>query len=238
MKDADKATEELEPLRGFHPEDKLKTHLRVGPDWSAFCSNWETEWERTQNEEYKNKILVGLETIKSLPLRLLSTPVYTYEAKTSKLTHYEVPGRGGYHMMISFGAPQIWMEIADLLEDETWKDMLAEFGEFYMLSDDEMRERTNNYLERKHFGWPMFGTGIAAYAANRNKDLKLAEKAWRLLYKELNKDTKEMITINTINSWKKLSEDPSVTTNCVSQWSINTIMCLELIGDMMPENLV
>jgi hypothetical protein len=238
MKDADKATEELEPLRGFHPEDESKTHLRVGPDWSAFCSNWETEWERTQNEEYKNKILVGLETIKSLPLRLLSTPVYTYEAKTSKLTHFEVPGRGGYHMMISFGAPQIWMEIADLLEDETWKDIIAEFGEFYMLSNDEMKERTNNYLERKHFGWPMFATGMSAYAANRKKDPQLAEKAWRVLFNEFNKNNGEVISTNTISSWKKLIEDPTVTTNCVSQWSINIIMSLELIGDMIPENLI
>jgi hypothetical protein len=238
MKDADKATEKLEPLRGFFPDDNLKIHLRVGPDWAAFCSNWETEWERTQNQEYKNKILKGIETIKNLPMRLLSTTAYGYEAKTSELVHFEVEKVGGYHMAISFGAPQIWMEIADLLEDETWKDMLAEFGEFYLLPDEEKKERSNGKLSDKCFSWPMFSTGIAAYAANRNMNSKLAEKAWRLLYKELNKNTKEMIAVNTINSWRKLSEDPKVTTNCVSQWSINTIMCLELIGDMIPKNLI
>lgn len=238
MKDADRATEKLEPLRGFFPDSKLKTHLRTGPDWSAFCSNWEAEWERTQNEEYKNKILMGMKTIKNLPMRLLSTPACGYEAKTSKLIHFEAPKNGEYHMMISFGAPQIWMEIADLLEDETWKDMIAEFGEFYMLSDEDKKRRSNGKLSDKCFHWPMFATGMAAYAANRNNDTELAEKAWRLLYKELNQDTKAMISANIISSWKNISEDPNVTTNCVSQWSINTIICLELIGDMIPENLI
>lgn len=238
MRDADKATEELEPLRGFFPDSKLKTHIRTGPDWSAFCSNWEAEWERTNNEEYKNKILIGMEIIKNLPMRLLSTPACGYEAKTSKLIHMNVPATGEYHMMISFGAPQIWMEMADLLEDETWKDMLAEFGEFYMMPDEEKKKRTNGKLSDRCFHWPMFATGMAAYAANRNKNPELAEKAWKLLLKELNQETKKMISLNTIDSWKKIIEDPNVTTNCVSQWSINTIMCLELIGDMIPDNLI
>ncbi|MDS0525654.1 hypothetical protein NNC19_08190 [Clostridium sp. SHJSY1] len=238
MKDADKATEELEPLRGFFPNSKLKTHIRTGPDWSAFCSNWEAEWERNENEEYKNKILVGLENIKELPMRLLSTPACGYDAKSSRLTHLDERATGEYHMMISFGAPQIWIEIAELLEDETFKDMISEFGEFYMLSDDEKRKRTNGKLSNKCFSWPMFATGMVAYASNRNKNPKLAEKAWRLLFKELNQDTKKMISIDSINSWKRIVEDPKVTTNCVSQWSINVIMCLELIGDMIPEDLI
>ena len=238
MRDADKATEELEPLRGFFPDSKLKTHIRTGPDWSAFCSNWTAEWERTQSEEYKNKILVGMETIKNIPMRLLSTPACGYEAASATLTHMDQPATGEYHMMISFGAPQIWIEMADILEDETWKDMIAEFGEFYMLPDEEKKKRSNGKLSDKCFSWPMFATGMVAYAAKRNKNLELAEKAWRLLFKELNEDTKEMISINTIDSWKRITEDPSVTTNCVSQWSINTIMCLELIGNMIPENLI
>jgi len=106
------------------------------------------------------------------------------------------------------------------------------------LPDEEKKKRSNGKLSDKCFSWPMFATGMVAYAAKRNKNPELAEKAWRLLFKELNKDTKEMISINTINSWKNITEDPNVTTNCVSQWSINTIMCLELIGDMIPEKLI
>ncbi len=238
VKDADEAVERLEPLRGFYPDSKLKTHIRTGPDWSAFCSDWETEWERTENEEYKSKILKGMEIIKNIPMRLLATPACGYDSNTSELTHFDHSKTGQYHMMISFGAPQIWIEIAELLEDDTWKDMIAEFGEFYMISDDEKKKRTGGKLSDKCFNWPMFATGMAAYAAKRNNDTELAQVSWKLLAKELNSESQKMISLNEINTWKKLIEDPNVTTNCVSQWSINTIMCLELIGDMIPENLI
>lgn len=48
---------------------------------------------------------------------------------------------GGYHMIIAFGAPQVWMELAELLDDREWEDMLSEFGEFYTLSDEEKRKK-------------------------------------------------------------------------------------------------
>ncbi|WP_143316747.1 hypothetical protein [Clostridium sp. HBUAS56017] len=236
IKDGDQAVERLEPLRGFFPESDIKTHIRTGPDWSAFCSDWETEWERTENEEYKNKIIKGMDIIKSLPNKLLSTPACGYDSKTSILKHIEDERMTGeFHMMISFGAPQIWIEIGELLEDEEWKDMIAEFGAFYMLSDEEKKKRTNGKLSNKCFSWPMFATGMAAYCAKRNRDRKLGKKAWNLLFKELNAKSKNMITPSVIKSWRSIYEDPNVTTNCVSQWSINTIMCLELIGDMIPE---
>ena len=238
VKDSDKAMNNLEPLRGFFPESNLKVHLRTGPDWSAFCSNWETEWERTENEEYKNKILIGINRLKNLPRKLLSGPAMGYDSKTSELQYMGDTPEMGYHMMISFGAPQVWIEIADLLEDEEWKDMISEYGRFYMLSDEEKRAETKDMLNDKYFAWPMFATGIAAYCANRNKDKEIAEKAWSLLIKELHRDTNELITETEVNSWRKLIEDAKVTTNCVSQWCINTIMCLELIGDMIPDDLI
>lgn len=233
VKDADKSVDNLEPLRGFYPDSKVKNHIRIGPDWSAYCSNWQTEWERNNDIEYENKIKKGLTMIKRLPMKLLSTPACEYNTKTSELKHIG-DTKGEYHMMISFGAPQIWIELAELLEDEEFKDMIAEFGEFYMLSDEEKKARTQGKLSNKVFHWPMFATGIAAYAANRNCDKNIAINCWKLLIDELNKETKKMISLRNDCTWKNLIDDENVTTNCVSQWSINTIMCLELIGDMMP----
>jgi hypothetical protein len=165
----------------------------------------------------------------------LSGPSYGYDPETGKLYHIGDGNPGGYHMVISFGAPQVWMELAELLEDEEWVDMLAEFGEFYVLSNEEKINRTEGEIKDSLFSWPMFASGMVAYAAARKKDAELANTAWTLL---LDKNINRMslpIETKEVESWRRLNEIPWVSTNAISQWCLNTIVALELIGDMIPE---
>ncbi|MBG9916808.1 hypothetical protein CHH92_02665 [Bacillus sonorensis] len=234
VKDADQALKTLDPMRAYYPKSKCYTHARVGPDWAALCSNWLTEWERTGNQAYLAKILKGIDQLKALQLRLLSGPTFEYDPEDARLLHMGDGNKGGYHMVIAFGAPQVWMELAGLLEDEEWSDMLAEFGDFYLLSDEEKRSRSGGILHDRLFHWPMFSAAMAAYGARR-QDRQLAEKAWRLLLDETLSHTPLPITVKQTDSWKRLAEIPWVTTNTMSQWCLNTIALLEIIGDMPPE---
>ena len=233
VKDADFATKDLDPMREYFPKDQYPTHVRTGPDWSAFTSNWMVEWERTGNMDYRNKITTGMNILKNLPLRLLSGPTFGYDPETSKLFHLG-DGTGGYHMIIAFGAPQVWMELADLLKDDEWKEMLAEFGEFYVLADEEKKKRTNGLLHDPYFHWPMFAAALTAYAAKYKQDQDLAEKAWNLLLNPKYSHTPLPIKVNEIHSWKRLREVPWITTNTISQWCLNMMVCLELLKDMPP----
>ncbi|ATH95233.1 hypothetical protein COP00_23820 [Bacillus glycinifermentans] len=235
VKDADQALKTLDPMRAYYPNGTA-THARVGPDWAAFCSNWLTEWERTGDQAYLAKIQKGIAQLKTLPLRLLSGPSFEYDPASAKLIHIGDGNEGGYHMVIAFGAPQVWMELAGLLEDEEWCDMLAEFGECYVLSDEEKRSMTGGTLHDGLFHWPMFSAAMVAYAARRRNDRKLAEKAWRLLLDETKSHTPLPIAVRKTNTWDALYEIPWVTTNCISQWCLNTIAVLELLGDMLPES--
>jgi hypothetical protein len=233
VRDADKALLNLDPMREFYTTEQFKSHARVGPDWAAFCSNWLSEWERTENGEYKDKIVSGIETLKKLPFRLLSGPTFGYDPDTSTLKHMGDGNEGGYHMVVAFGGPQAWMEIAEILEDEEWKDMLAEFGEFYVLSNEEKLNRSNGILHDKLFSLPMLASGMAAYSAAKKKDAKLAEKAWSLL---LNEEISQMvlpIKVEEVSTWREITEIPSITTNTTSQWCLNTIVSLELIGEYL-----
>jgi hypothetical protein len=137
-------------------------------------------------------------------------------------------------MVIAFGGPQAWMEIAQILGDAEWVEMLAEFGEFYVLSNEEKLKRSNGVLHDKLFSLPMLASGMVAYAAAKKNDAKLAEKAWNLL---LNEEISEMvlpIKVQEISTWREITEIPSITTNTTSQWCLNTIVSLELIGDYLP----
>ena len=46
--------------------------LRIGPDWLAYAGNWMTEWERTGNTAYRDKIIAGMKSIAVLPNRLFT----------------------------------------------------------------------------------------------------------------------------------------------------------------------
>ncbi|WP_246880113.1 hypothetical protein [Bacillus suaedae] len=233
VRDADQAIATLDPMREFYPNDQYETHARVGPDWAAFCSNWFSEWERTENLAYKEKIISGIETLKKLPLRLLSGPTFGYDPDTSTLLHMGEDGVGAYHMVIAFGGPQAWMDIAGSIEDPEWEEMLAEFGEFYVLTNEEKIKRSNGVLHDKQFSLPMLAAGMVAYAAAKKKDSRLARKAWELL---LNEEISEMvlpIKSQKLHAWRELEEIPSITTNTTSQWCLNTIVSLELIGESL-----
>jgi hypothetical protein len=235
VKDADLALDMLDPMRAFYAADQFKTHARVGPDWSAFCSNWLSEWERTENLVYLDKILVGLQNLKEAPYGLLSGPTYGYDTKTANLLYMGTGNAGGHHMIIAFGAPQVWMELADILDDEVFKDMIAEFGRVYLLTDEEKKAYSENQLNNGHFHWPMFVAAMSGYAAARYQDKDLAQKTWDLLLKDKVSGMTLPFTSIEVNGWKTLQEVEWISTNVVSQWCLNVIVVLELIGHYLNE---
>ena len=41
--------------------------LRIGPDWFALAGNWMTEWERTGDTKWRDRILAGVDSIMAMP---------------------------------------------------------------------------------------------------------------------------------------------------------------------------
>jgi len=228
------AFNELPPMREFMDPVDQKIPIRTGPDWSSCVSNWFTQWERTGDKTYLNKILTGLKGIKESPNGLLSGPLWLFDPQTKELTYQGTGTAGAYHMVISFGAPQVWTELAMNLEDETFSKLLAEYGWFYALTNEEKLQQSNGILNDRHFAWPMFATFMMAYGAVERKEKKLADKAWELLLENPpDIPFPDTSTVHDVTIDKKVQELTWVTTNCVSQWCLNAICCLELIGDCL-----
>ncbi|WP_228745431.1 hypothetical protein [Paenibacillus sp. S150] len=230
VRDADYSTVALDPMRAYFPKDEFPTHVRVGPDWAAFSSNWMTRWERFGDTAYRDKILTGIGCIKSANLRLLSGPTYGYDPKTGILT-----GMGddnwGRHLAISMGGPQVWFELAAMLEDPEWEDMLAEFGVFYNLPEEEQHKLSGGAITGKlRFEHPVLSVAIAAFGAYYRKDPVTAERCWAILLGNpfgrvnLREEAERVTYVGELN------EIDWMNTNEASQWSLNTIISLELIG--------
>jgi hypothetical protein len=240
VKDSDYATLTLDPMRAYFPKDEFPTHVRSGPDWSAFCSNWLVQWERYEDTFYRDKLLRGLESLKRMPHRLLTGPAFGYNPDTGELLFMSHENYT-QHLVICMGGAQVWTEMAALLGDPVWSDMLAEYGEFYNLPSEEKSRRTGGDIQGFDWNIPMLSTAMVAFAAKHKNDSELAGLAWKVL---LGENSHWHIPIQTSGNEVELGieevpvhayvrpiqEIPWISTNTASQWSINMIVCLELIG--------
>lgn len=68
----------LDPMRIAEPRSMYPctapARLRIGPDWLGYVSNWMTEWERTGEVRYLNKILTGMKCIGAFRDGIFSGP--------------------------------------------------------------------------------------------------------------------------------------------------------------------
>ncbi|MCM1252076.1 MAG: hypothetical protein NC321_04585 [Clostridium sp.] len=243
LKDNELSFLNRDPLGDFYNKSEMvyPSHARSGPDWSSLCSNWMTEWERTENIEYRQKIVTGLEDIKAAPLKLSSGPDFEFDPHSLHLRYIGECTTGGCHLQICMGAPQIWLELADWLEDEEFKDMLAQHGRFYYLSHEEQLAESGGIIGNRESTLPFMNAALGAYGAQRLKLPQLAEKTWEILLQTLifenNSEGFAVKGLKDCGNHELLSEIPWISTNFTAQWCLNVIMTLEFIRDFLPETV-
>ena len=243
LKDNELSFLNRDPLGDFYEKSEMvyPSHARSGPDWSSLCSNWMTEGERTKNEKYRQKIITGLEDIKAAPLKLSSGPDFEFDPHTLHLRYIGECTTGGCHLQVCMGAPQIWLELADWLEDEEFKDMLADHGRFYYLSHEEQLEESGGIIGDRESTLTFMNAALGAYGAQRLKLPQLASTTWSILLQTLifenNSEGFEVKRRKDCGNQEFLSEIPWVTTNFTAQWCLNVIMTLEFIRDSLPETI-
>ncbi len=242
VKDADFATLKMDPLRYFYKKEEMKmpTHARSGPDWSTYCSNWYTAWERTNDNHWRDKIMTGINDLKKSPMRMISGSNYEYDPETGRLGYIGESAAGGSHLAVCMGGPETWIELAGLLGDDEFKDMLIQYGKFYFLPVEEKQRISNGLINGNGFVYPYMASALCAYAAKETGDEKLAYQVWQVLIHSLaGKDKKDNFDINYVDNYfntKKLDEMFWISTNFAAQWCLNVIVSLEFTKDMMKDN--
>ncbi len=68
---ADLAAVKHDPMRLAQPvlpqDPKFPGRIRIGPDWFALAGNWMTEWERTGDKQWLDRINAGVDAILAMP---------------------------------------------------------------------------------------------------------------------------------------------------------------------------
>lgn len=241
LKDNEQSFLNRDPLGDFFPKEEMvyESHARSGPDWSSLCSNWMTEWERTGDTKYRDKIMIGLSDIKKAPLKLSSGPDFEFDPKTVHLRYIGERTTGGCHLQVCMGAPLVWMEAAELLEDEEFKQMIADHGRLSFMTKEERTAATKGLMKDREYAYLFMFSAMGAYGAWYYKDKALAKKVWRTLFASLFSDNGEGFTpqcVANAGNQAELLEIPWISTNFTAQWCLNVMMAENLIGAELPKD--
>lgn len=254
LKDNELTFYQKDPLGDFYNKDEMvfPSHARSGPDWSSLCANWMTQWERFGDEVYRDKIVTGMTDIKNAPLKLISGPDFEFDPESVHLRYIGERAAGGTHLQICMGAPQVWMEMADLLEDGEWKKMMADYGRFYYLPREQQLEESGGLIGEREFSLPFMAAAMGAYGAayfdehgsdhgGQEEGETLARRTWcHLLHAMVNEGNHDgfcTVEFPNCGNQQSLVEIPWISTNFTAQWCLNIIVVLEFIRRYLPETL-
>ncbi|MBC9031873.1 twin-arginine translocation signal domain-containing protein [Sphingomonas sp. JC676] len=207
--------------------------VQFGTTWGSLISAWLTEWERTRDTKWRDRIVTGMRSIATLKQGWFAGGA-PFELKTGRFLG---PGDkvSVSHLNGVFGVFEMHAELLELLDEAAYREVWLDYCAFYNASDAEFRAKT---------GQPGRGRGLraahsrfTAYAAVQRKDAALAKRAWgEFLGSDDGHDTAALGRVRRISGpdvLKPIDEMAGVSTNGTAQWGLAAVANLALIGDAL-----
>ena len=173
--DCDTLLYHLDPMRLAEPRSlypcSAPARLRIGPDWLAYAGNWMTEWERTGDIRYRDKIKAGLQSMAELKHGLFTgNKALGYDPASGRIT-YDGPDSLLHtnHLCTIMGGFEVMNELMPLMQMSRFDDVWLDFARRYRV----MAERIsgNKFPVRR----------LDAYAAWKDCDVERKAEVWRSL---------------------------------------------------------
>ena len=223
-------------------EKKHPGRIRMGPDWLAFAGNWMTEWERTGDTQWRDKILAGVDSIAHMTYWMRSGRnfVVGYDPATGRM--YQLDDHPGvYNLTTIQGGAEVAFELTGLLDNPVWTKIWSQYCRLgsadaaVLLKDKETgTEGADASMMGEQGGDMSQGTPrLAAYAYYQTRNPAFAQWAIRALAARVGR---ELVSrhIEGAEVLNPVDEAPGLSTNDAAQSSLTAIEILELCADQMP----
>jgi hypothetical protein len=243
----------FDPMREAEPKmpGEPPVRIRIGPDWFAIAGNWMAMWERTNDKQWRDRILAGVDSILAMPYGLETgkpeanskalAATVGFDNATGKLTaipnpqtHAVVPAN--YNLATIQGGAEVMFELVPLLGRKDFEAAWLELCRLGVAPPDVWdKDRTthNEGADAQYVPPGQSGARLAAYAYARTGDVAFAKKAIATLLSQ-GAGLANAHVVSGADSLNPVEEDPRMSTNEASQTGLQTIEVLELCKDQLP----
>jgi len=203
-----------------------------GTTWGSWIAAWLTEWERTGDKRWRDKLVNGMQSIGDLKRRWFAGGA-PYDAKTGK---FAGPGD---HVSIShlngvFGVIEMSSELLTLVDVPAYRRAWLEYCRYYNAPRAELTALLGKDPGKLNLADT--GSRMTAYAAFHERDRALALRAWREFFSSSAlKGDGVSRRIDGVAVLRPLQEQPGISTNGSAQWGLAAIQNLALVGDSLDE---
>jgi hypothetical protein len=264
---ADVAITKHDPMREAAPpvpgEPTVAARIRIGPDWFALAGNWMTEWERTGDTRWRDRILAGVDSIMAMPFWLETgqlnglnpdlpgggigplhgggAQIVGFDLATGKLTPIRDPLTKGsmpvsYNLATIQGGGEVMFELVPLLGRPDFATAWLQYCRIGQAPADVLtRDRTTGIegADGRYILAGASGPRLAAYAYAHTKIPVFAQKAIAGVLNEGGASANPH-PVRGPDTLNEVEEAPEVSTNGAAQTGLTTIEVLELCRDALP----
>ncbi|WP_063753650.1 hypothetical protein [Kutzneria sp. 744] len=179
---ADATLRSIDPLREvLPPQTQAPARVRIGPDWYALVSNWLTEWERTGDTRWRDRIVTGMRDIAAFPAGLFTGEAggaVGFDPTTGHLVNF---GRGdfdgGYNLAMAFCGEQILWEALDLVDVSEFRRTLLDFARYVQAPSAEKIARYGRDFNPQVF--KTIYSRVTAWAGEQLADPTIRSRGWQ-----------------------------------------------------------
>ena len=269
MVHSDEAAIRYDPMREAQPplpqDPKYPGRIRIGPDWFALAGNWMTEWERTGDPRWRDRILVGVDSILAMPYWIRSgvrnglnpdipggkigplkgggSMTVGYDPATARLLpipdpieHTQVPVN--YNLSTIQGGAEVMFELVPLLGRPDWAKAWLQYcrlGEAPAEVLKRDRVTGNEGANAEFVEQAQGGPRLAGYAYAQTRNPAFAKVAVQGLSRRGGVPKPQLVKPPEVLN--PVHEAAFVSTNDSSQWSLSAIEILALCADVLPNEL-
>ena len=196
-----------------------------------------TEWERTGDTKWRDKILAGVDSLNAMPLGMKNGKnlVFGYDPKTSQLFPLSDVA-GDYNLATIMGGGEVAIELGAMLNDPRWDKLWLQFCRLTTASADVIRQDMITNKEGDEDARYARPDRLAAYVYYKTKNPAFAKRAlggggFGGGFRASGAPTRRIDGPEVLNP---LDESPRVSTNSAAQAGLLAIEILELCADQLP----
>lgn len=241
---SDEKMREYDPMRLAQPASKAEkafpARIRLGPDWLAFVGNWMTEWERTGDRRWRDKIMTGVTCLDAMPLGMRQgrNLVFGYDPANGSLFALGEEA-GEYNLATIMGGAEVGCEVGEMLEDPKWDRLWQQYCRLYRAPKEVLLRDRQTSQEGMDGAFVRDGR-LAAYLYMMTGKEGFRRVAVDALLNLLRPRRGGPLQVQRIDGHEVLNPTdvmPTIGTNAAAQDGLIAIFALEAVGAHLPAEI-